>query len=164
VARVAEKLAKKKGLPPKKAYLTGLLHDIAKSLSRDKLIDLVKDSDWGIDKLEEKIPEIIHAPAGAVLVREIYGIKDRAVLEAIRYHTIGSPTMGDLAQIIFVADFIEPNRNYPGLKLIRQLAKNNFDSAIIAICDSSIKYNIKKDRLIHPNTLFLRNTYLGGNM
>ena len=164
VAEVAKRLSEKEEGDPHKAYLTGLLHDYAKPLSNDELIEIIDQSEWEIDNVERKIPEIIHAPAGAELVKREYGIHDREVLEAIRYHTIGCPKMGLLARIIFAADFIEPNRKYPGVDKLRQLVKDNLDLSITALCDSSIKYNLEHNKLIHPNTLLLRNAYLGGNL
>ena len=164
VAETAKILAQNEGISPQKAYLTGLLHDYAKPLKKSELIELVEDSEWEIDETELRIPTIIHAPAGAILVKRDFMIKNKDILEAIRYHTIGSPDMGLLARIIFAADFIEPKRKFPGVKKLRQMVKRDLDSSIFALCDSSIKYNVDHKRIIHPNTLLLRNAYLGGNM
>lgn len=164
VAKAAQRLAPNEGVSPQKAYLTGLLHDYAKPLKKSELIELVEDSEWEIDKTELRIPNILHAPAGAILVKRDFMIEDKDILEAIRFHTIGSPNMGLLARLIFAADFIDPNRNFPGAKRLRNLVTNDLDSSIYALCDSSIRYNIDHNRIIHPNTLLLRNAYLGGNM
>ncbi|MEJ6951100.1 bis(5'-nucleosyl)-tetraphosphatase (symmetrical) YqeK [Natronospora cellulosivora (SeqCode)] len=162
VADTAEIIANIENCSVMKARQAGLLHDYAKLLSFNELkriSDLILD-DWKIDNDELSIPHLLHAPVSAYLVERNLGINDREVLEAIRYHTIGSPDMGKLAQIIYVADYIEPNRNFKEADIIRKELENGLDSAIILICNYSIQYNIKKERIIHPNTLRLRNAYL----
>lgn len=163
VAEVAGDIAVKEGKSERKAWIAGLLHDYAKGISRDKLINLAQRSNWDVDNTELSLTPVLHAPAGAYLVRKEFGITDKEILEAIRYHTIGKPQMGKLAQIIFVADIIEPNRNFPGIDKIRLQLNKGLIPAVIAVCNHSIIYNIKKERLLHSNTLLLRNVLLGGN-
>ena len=164
VALTAKNIAKKMGVNIKKAELAGLLHDYAKGINENKLVELVKKSEWKVDNIEENLPSVLHAPVGAFLVQNKYDIMDKDILEAIRFHTIGSPHMGKLALIIFIADFIEPNRNYPNVnKLRKKMNKSTLEEMTVIVCDQSIKYNINKGRIIHPNTLLLRNEYLGGN-
>ena len=160
VARTAEKLAISEGVSSKKAFLAGIIHDFAKGMNKKKLRQIINDSDWKIDNLEYSLPEVLHAPAGASLVKEEFGIYDKTVLAAIRFHTIGSPEMGDLSKIIFVADIIEPNRSFSEIDEIRKRVKEKLNLGVIAACTQSLIYNIEKNRLIHPNTLNLRNKLL----
>ncbi len=163
VIKIASELASKNNINVKKAEIAALLHDYAKPLSEKELKNIVEKSHWEIDSIELKLPEVLHAPAGAFLVKSKYDIIDLDILEAIRFHTIGTPKMGKIALIIFAADFIEPNRNYPGVNRLRDIAINrSLSELIVAVCDQTIKYNIAKDRIIHPNTLLLRNKYIGG--
>lgn len=162
VAKTAVSIAKKIGIDLQKAELAGLLHDYAKCIDEKKLLEIVNRSDWEIGSIELNLPAVLHAPAGAFLVQNKYGIIDKDILEAIRFHTIGDPEMGKLALIIFVADFIEPNRNYSGVDKLRKIPKKHLDKLIVSVCNKSIEYNIGKNRIIHPNTLLLRNKYLGG--
>jgi len=70
--------------------------------------------------------------------------------------------MSLIEKIIFIADVIEPNRDFPGVDLIREKIELNIDKAVILACDFTIKYNIERRRIIHPNTLLTRNTLLKG--
>lgn len=160
VVEVSEKLAIMEGVLPEKARLAALLHDYAKDLNYEELLEVIEKSDWSIDEEEVEIPELLHAPAAAFLAREDFGITDQEILEAIRYHTIGNPGMCLLAEIIYVADYIEPHRDFPGVESVREQSRRGLGPAIITICNNIIKYNIDRGRLIHPNTLALRNTYL----
>ncbi|MGM0410209.1 MAG: bis(5'-nucleosyl)-tetraphosphatase (symmetrical) YqeK [Bacillota bacterium] len=163
VLEVATKLAKKNKANVRKAKISALLHDFAKPLSENKLKYYAKKSDFKIDSIELKIPAVLHAPAAAFLVKENYGIIDMEILEAIRFHTIGNPKMKKIALIIFVSDFIEPNRDFPGIDYLRNIAENKcLSDLVVAVCNQSIEYNITRNKIIHPNTLLLRNEYLGG--
>jgi len=162
VVETAVRLAKKYGIDTEKARLAALLHDCAKGLKIEELLELAKKSDWEIDEWEYKLKRVLYAPVAAYLAKIKWNIKDREILEAIRYHTLGHPDMGLLAKIIFVADFIEPNRKFKGLDKIRSKAEVDLNKTIISICDYSLTYNIGKKQLIHPNTLYLRNILLGG--
>lgn len=140
-----------------------LLHDYAKNLEIDelkRLAQLVLDH-WKIDREEMSIPQVLHAPVSAYLVEKELGIVDQEVLEAIRYHTIGSPGMGTIARIIFLADFVEPNRKFTAAAQVRDEYKlNGLESAIVKVCEFNINYNISCGKLIHPNSVLLRNAYL----
>ena len=162
VADTAEMIASKENFSIKKARQAALLHDYAKAMSITELrniADLIID-EWNIDKEELLIPYVLHAPVSAYLAKTKLGISDMEVLEAIRFHTIGSPDMGKLAQIIFLADFIEPNRNFSEADTIRSQLEKGLEETIILICSYSIKYNIDLQRIVHPNTVRLRNAYL----
>ncbi len=167
VADTAEEIAKKVDVSVDRARKAGLLHDYAKNLSKEEIMTLAylarkEEPGLKIDDMEINLSPVLHAPVGAYLVKRDYGLAEEDILEAIRYHTIGSPDMGKLAQIIFVADFIEPNRDFPCIDKVRESLKTDLHDIIILICNHTIKYNIEQGRLIHPNTLFMRNRYLGG--
>lgn len=140
-----------------------LLHDFAKNMEYGELYtiaELIID-EWEIDEQELAIPPVLHAPVAAYLAKNELGIADYEVLEAIRFHTIGSPEMGEISKILYVADFIEPGREFSAAKKARhELHENGLEAAIITICDFNIKYNIDWRKEIHPNTILLRNAYL----
>ena len=147
----------------KRVRQAALLHDFAKDLTIGELhnISELMIDEWLIDDEELVIPQILHAPVSAYLAKHELGIADYEVLEAIRFHTIGSPDMGKIAQIIFIADFIEPNRDFAAAEEARnEYQKNGLESVIIMICDYNIKYNIDRGKQVHPNTVILRNAYL----
>ena len=160
VVEVAEKMAKREGASSEKARIAALLHDYAKNCPEEELLEIISDGHWSVDQVELEIPELLHAPASACLAEKEFGISDQGILEAIRFHTIGNPEMGKLAKIIYVADYIEPFRDFPGLESVREMSLRGLELAIIAICNNTIKYNIARGRIIHPNTLELRNSYL----
>ncbi|MFW6022331.1 MAG: bis(5'-nucleosyl)-tetraphosphatase (symmetrical) YqeK [Halanaerobiaceae bacterium] len=148
----------------KKVKYAALLHDYAKGMEIGilrNMASLVKD-EWNIDDEEWLIPQVLHAPISAHLSKYELGIDDPDVLEAIRYHTVGSPEMGIVAQVIFVADFIEPGRDFATADIVRATLneKKCLENVIIDICNFIIRYNINHGRQIHPNTLLLRNAYL----
>ena len=123
VAYTAVSLAMAHGTDMYNAYLAGLLHDNAKCISSEKKRKLCKKYDIVLNEAEDKNPDLLHAKLGAIRAREKYHVEDRAVLEAIKYHTTGKPAMTELEKIIYIADYIEPNRKMlPGLPEIRTTA------------------------------------------
>ena len=123
-------LAMANGYSIEKAMLAGLLHDCAKCLSTEKKIGLCVKKNIDITEVEISNPGLLHAKAGMVLAEEEYGIKDAQILHAIRVHTTGEADMGLLDKILFVADYIEPNRcEAPRLEEIRKLADSSRETA-----------------------------------
>ncbi len=133
----AVKLAKVYNVDVDKAKIAGLLHDCGKLL--DKQIDNLK-----------------HAKVGAELAKKIYNVEDVDILNAIRYHTTGREAMSLLEKIIYIADKIEPNRNFEGVEEIRDLAYNNINDAIIKSLMSTISY--VKNRNMELDTDSLKDT------
>lgn len=141
VMHTACALAMAHSYPLQKARIAGLLHDCAKNLSNEKLREIACQEGIPISKGEERAPQLLHAKVGAHLAREVYGVDDPAVLRAIRLHTTGSPAMGLLDKIIFVADYIEPGRDRaPRLADIRQVAFHDLDLAVCMILEDTIAF------------------------
>ena len=162
VVKVAVNIAKKYEVNINKVKIAGLLHDYARNLDNKELIKIVESNNIEIDYWEKEIPNLLHSPVGAFLAKKEFKIEDKEILNAIRYHTIGRPDMSLIEKIIFIADIIEPNRDFPGVNLIREKVKVDIDKAVILVCDFTIKYNIERRRIIHPNTLLTRNKLLKG--
>lgn len=155
VAKEALKLAKIYSLNETKAYIAGLLHDCAKDIDFNKQIDLIKKyNQFEIIGDELSYPKILHALTGSIIAKRNFGIDDKEILSAIRYHTIGGIKMSPLDKIIFVADMIEPKRCYNGIEFLRELAYNNINKAIIHSIDNTVMY-LGKDK-IQKNVLILR--------
>ena len=128
------------------AYLAGLLHDNAKCISSEKKRKLCKKHGIVLNEAEEKNPDLLHAKLGAVRAKEKYQVTDEAVLNAIKYHTTGKPAMTELEKIIYIADYIEPNRKMlPGLSEIRRTAFGDMDKAMILILQNTLSYLKEKD-------------------
>lgn len=161
VAETAAELAGLNGLPAGKAYVAGLLHDCAKNLGDDELLELAGIS--GADADEIAVMPVLHAPVGAYVARERYGVKDPEVLSAIRRHTIGAEDMSLLDAIVYVADMIEPGRKYfAGLDRARSLARKNIFSAVV-LCARLTRDYKKGIGAIHPMTeIMIKNIENGG--
>lgn len=160
VVEMATRLAERYGACVEQARLAALLHDCAKGLSRFHLLQRLEGSDIVVDSVERAIIPILHGPVGAIIAREEFGVTDAAVLQAIRYHTTGSPEMSLLDKVIFLADYIEPNRSCPGVEELRQLAFQDLDQAIIQAAGRTIIYEINRNHLIHNRTVETRNALL----
>lgn len=104
--------------------------------------------------------ELWHAPVGAYLVENEVGIHDRDVLQAIRYHTSGRPHMSLLEKIIYVADYIEPGRQFPGVDEVREVADNDLNEALLLSIQNSIIFLVKKKRAVFPLTLQTYNYFI----
>lgn len=130
VEQTAAHLAALYGADEAKCIIAGLAHDCAKSLSTDEQLAAVSRGGIVLYDGEERIGDVLHAPAGAVIAKEAFGIEDPDILSAIRYHTIGNEHMTLIEAIIYVADYIEPNRReHDGLQKVRDLAETDIYAA-----------------------------------
>jgi conserved hypothetical protein TIGR00488 len=159
VADTAVELAGRFGADPKKAELAAAFHDYAKYRPLDEMKEVIRSHHLP-DLLLEFDPELWHAPVGAILVEREAGIHDREILDAIRFHTTGRPGMTVLEKIIFLADYIEPNRSFPGVEEVRQLAKKSLDRAVLRALQNTIIYLAAGGRRIYPDTLDTYNDFV----
>lgn len=123
---------------PEDAAEAGILHDITKKLVlSDQLILCEK---YGIinNIAETENVKLLHAKTGAALARDMFGISDR-VYDAIRWHTTGKPDMNLLEKIVYMADYIEPNRDFEGVEKLRELAYENLDEALALGLEMSLE-------------------------
>jgi putative HD superfamily hydrolase of NAD metabolism len=134
-------LAMNYGADIKLAELAGLLHDCAKYMSDDELLKKCRRFEIPIKEIEEKNAYLLHSKLGALFAKTIYHIDNDEVASAITYHTTGKPDMSDLEKIIFIADYIEPNRKIiPGLTEIRKIAFQDLDEAMYLILEHTLNY------------------------
>jgi len=157
--KLAEKLAKQYHVNPEEAVLTGLAHDMAKELPKEERIKYIEENHIPIDEIEEKNTGLLHGKIGAHMAKTKYGFSE-SMQKAIAYHTTGSPDMDTLAKIIFIADKAEETRDYEDIEIVRKLAKKDLDQCILYILDFTIKQNIDKKKLVHPNSILTRNKIL----
>lgn len=154
VAETAIKLSHNCGVDPQRAELAALLHDCAKYMPVDEMRKLVIENGIDADELEMQAESVLHAPAGSVLATQKYGVKDPAILSAIRKHTIGNAEMSALDALIYTADFIEPGRkDFPGLKHARQLAENDIFKAMFECARLTNEYLESQGKRPHPRSL-----------
>lgn len=160
VQELAVKLAKVHKIDESKASLAALLHDCAKWMSPEELMFVVEHYDIELDEIERKQIPILHSIIGASWAKENFHLHDEEILRAIRLHTTGHERMSLLDQIIYVADYAEPTREYPSAKRIYELVFEDIDRATLETANQKILYLIKKDALIHPRTVKMRNAML----
>jgi predicted HD superfamily hydrolase involved in NAD metabolism len=159
VIETSVRLAERYGADTGKADLAALLHDYCKYWPAEKLRAIVLERSMPSDLLEYDI-QLLHAPVAAQIVQEEFGIDDMEVLDAIRYHTSGRPGMTLLDKIVCLADYMEPNRDFPGVDQIRLLAERSLEEALIAGFDSTIQFLLTKRQKIYPMTVHSRNALI----
>ena len=161
VANTAVTLAKKFGVDENKAYVAGLLHDCAREFENDELPAQAEIRGIEVGEIERALPLLLHAYIGAKMISEVYGVDDDEISQAIYRHTVGAPNMTPLDKIIYFADMIEPNRNYPGVENLRALVENNsLDEILLTALSESIIFVVQKNSLVHPSTVAARNFLL----
>lgn len=135
----AVSLANRWGEDPERAAVAGILHDITKKLSAEEQLKLCEK--YGIinDAAEVANPKLLHAKTGAAFARELFGIEDD-IYGAIRWHTTGKPDMTLLEKIIYLADFVEPTRNFPGVEELRELCFEDIDAAMAKGLEMSLEF------------------------
>lgn len=152
VAQTAMVLAERFGENKKRAEVAALLHDVAKAMPKEQLKRIV-EHEGDPDSVLSFHHELWHGPAGAAIARDEFGIEDGDILAAIRYHTTGRAGMVRLERIIFIADMIEPGRDFPGVEQLRAEADRSLDAALLACSAHSLQYLAGSRAAIHPNTL-----------
>ena len=110
--------------------------------------------------MEFRQPFLLHGKAGACLARDKFGVEDEELLDAIRYHTTGRPEMTLLEKIVFVADYIEPNRKKAdNLTELRRLAFEDLDETVLQILEQTLDYLEKTGKEIDRHTIMTRDYY-----
>ena len=139
-------LAYRYGADPIKARTAAVLHDCAKYVPHERMIQECEEAGCPVSESERKNAAILHAKLGAYRAKDVYQIDDEDILSAIACHTTGKPEMNTLDKIIYIADYIEPGRRpLPMLDEIRAVAFQNLDKAMYLILKSTLSYlNDKK--------------------
>ncbi|NLK29178.1 MAG: HD domain-containing protein [Clostridiales bacterium] len=141
VEEVCKDLAVIHGYDMEKAGIAGLLHDCAKNLTDEELLQKCKEYHLPVTEAEEKSIYLLHAKVGAAIAKDQFGVHDDDILKAITFHTTGRPAMSLLEKIVFTADYIEPNRKpLPRIKEIRIAAYDNLDLAVFLILKNTLDY------------------------
>ncbi len=155
VALFAMDLCARFGLDGEAGYLAGIAHDICKEFSPEEMRRLALSDGRGISSLEESKPSLLHGRAAAVLLRERYGIRDEAVLEAVRLHTSGDIGMGALAKVVYVADKLEPSRTEVDPELRSYARTADLEDLFVRTVRDTAKYLSGRGRAVAEGTLRL---------
>lgn len=146
-ADCARELAGKFGLDKEKAYIAGLLHDCAKCFSTDKLLEIIKNN-LQVEESEMLNYKTLHAPVSAYYAQKEFGVTDKEILSAIRWHTLGQIEMSEFEKIIFLADKIEPNtrdKSYREEILNILQEDNGLNKALLKCYKETLKSLVKRD-------------------
>lgn len=156
----AVKLARIYGCDVEMARVAAIAHDYAKAYSREELIARAQDFGIEIDEIQYNSPELLHGPVAAHTIMHKYSIKNQDLLNSISYHTTGRVNMTLFEKIIFIADLVEPGRNFEGIDEIRKMVLKDLDNALLLACNFTLIYITKRNYLIHPLTIQFRNSLL----
>lgn len=154
VAEEAKKLAYHYNIDTEKAYVAGMVHDIAKEFTIEENEKWINKCNLSKELLNPELKNIIHADIGAVVVKEIYGF-DEEICNSVKYHTIGNVSMSLFDKIIFVADMIGRKNISPKIEKIKQLAYKNIDMAV-KLCIINQKEKLEsRGETVHPEAVKL---------
>jgi predicted HD superfamily hydrolase involved in NAD metabolism len=153
VADTAEDLALAHDLEADRARLAALLHDAARETGPEEFLNLADKWHLQVGDLERQSPKLLHGPVAAEMARRELGVDDGEILEAVRAHTTGKPGMGTLALVLYVADKIEPARDYPSVGRLRRLAREDLNEAAAESLRRAIAHNEERGKTTHPASL-----------
>lgn len=160
VEKAARELAERFGLDVEKAGLAGLLHDYAKKVSDEDFLSLIDKYQLNPD-LKNWGNNVWHGMVGIYKIQEDLGVKDAEILRAIEIHTVGSDTMSELDKVVYVADYIEHNRDFPGVDKARELAQQSLNQAVAYETARTVEHLAHKGTPIYPQTLETYNAFVG---
>jgi len=159
VARMAEQLARIHGADPGKARCAGMLHDLARLYSPERLLAESERLGVPVGDFERAHPIVLHAPLSAELARRDFAVSDPEVLSAIAKHTLAAGEMSLLDCVLYVADGLEPGRDYPERAELAALAQTDLREALRATIASSLRYLMSKDLPPAPQTASAMKTF-----
>lgn len=161
VRKTAVCLAERYGVDREKADTAALFHDMFRGVSADVLNYYVKH--LGLDSKYLDNVNLAHGKIAAIIMERDYGVKDRDIINAVSYHTTGRAAMSTLEKVIYIADAIEPGRNYPGVDELRKAAGEDLDRACLLSLTRTIDYVKSQGRFLDEDTLRARD-YLEANI
>lgn len=160
VCEIALELAELNGVSKEKAEIAALAHDVAKNLSKEEMMKIIKDNNIILSNVAKENMNLWHSIIAPIVAEEKLGITDEDILDAVRWHTTGKEDMSVLTKIIYIADMIEPGRSFPGLEDIRKETFEDLDKGVYTGLTHSIQFLLSKNLLIDENTIKARNYFL----
>ena len=143
VSETAVKLARRYGVDEKKAAIAGLLHDSGRQIPTKEFIAKAAELGIPLDEVEKNQPILIHAKLGVYYAQQEFGVTDPDILSSIRY----------LAMVIYLADLVEPNRDFPGVDTMREEVKKGLENGMRKAYAHTMEYLLDQGLLIHPDCL-----------
>ena len=156
----AIRLAERYGGDVEKARVAALLHDCTKKLDMEEQLALCRHYGIELDELEQKALKLLHAKTGAAIARDVFGV-DEEIYHAIWWHTTGHANMTLLEKIIYLADYIEPSRDFPGVDKLRKVCYEDLDKGLLLGLDMSIQEMTEMGNPVHRATVEARDALKG---
>lgn len=149
----ALELAAEHKLSVEKIAVSALLHDCGREVPTKESAAKADELGIAIDEVERSQPILLHAKLGAYYARAKYGVTGEEILHGIAQHTTGGAGMSALAKVVFLADMIEPGRDFPGVDELRKMARKNLDEAMLMAYSNTIRNLLDAGQLIHPHCI-----------
>ncbi|MGM9892307.1 bis(5'-nucleosyl)-tetraphosphatase (symmetrical) YqeK [Limosilactobacillus sp.] len=159
VEQTAIQLAQANGVDIEKASIAGLCHDYAKQRPDADFIAEIKKRGLNPDLLNYN-NAIWHGVVGAELIKDELGIWDEDILNAVRHHTTGAAIMSPLEQVVYMADYIEPGRDFPEVVRAREITKHNLAAGVAYQTKQTLQYLIERNSPVYPKTLETYNAWV----
>lgn len=153
VTGLAVDIARRFGLDEDKLEEAALLHDLCRTVSNEGMLERAAHYGLVANDTQRAKPMLLHGPVAAEEARQTLGVTDPEILEAVHWHTTGTPGLGPIGQALFVADFAEPTRDYPEAAEARSLLETQgFDAALRYVAAQKCRHAEKKSAGADPNT------------
>ena len=156
----AIRLAERYGADVEKARVAALLHDCTKKLDMPTQLALCGQYGIALDELEQKALKLLHSKTGAAIARDVFGVDDE-IYSAIWYHTTGHADMTKLEKIIYLADYIEPSRDFPGVDTLRKVCYEDLDKGLLLGLEMTIEEMTAMGNPVHRATVEARDWLKG---
>lgn len=141
--------------------LAGWIHDVAKALSDEELLNAAERFGWPVSPIERDAPQLLHGAISYLMADENFKLNDQRLQSACVLHTTGGPGMNTTDKIVMLGDAIEHRtRDYDGVDEIRTAASINLDTAVLMLVDRTLEHLIRRGRVIDPRAVDLRNELL----
>ncbi len=159
VVEIARSLARRHGLDEDRAALGALAHDVARAMPGKELLRQADRLGLPVCEVDQRVPVLLHGPVGAELLLVEDGLDDCSIYNAVCWHTTAHPLMDDLGKVVFLADKLDPQkiRSYPYLDVIRSLAFEDMDRAVLEFLTRETVVRMGRGELVHPLTIEARN-------
>lgn len=161
VEKSALDLAKKNNYSLEKASIAALVHDYAKERTDQEFKEAILKFNLSSDLLNWN-NFIWHGVVGAEFIKTELGIENEEILNAVRRHTVGDIEMTTLDQIVYVADYIEEGRDFPGVKEARLIAAENLKAAVSFETKHTLQFLMENNKLIYPAAILTYNQWVAG--
>lgn len=166
VAYEAAHLAEYYGADPEKAFTAGLLHDIMKETDDKEQLKIISDNGIILTKTEQNSKKTWHQLSGAIFIEKYLGVQDKDIISAVRYHTTARANMSLLEKVLYIADYISADRDYPDVGVMREKAYKRLEEAMLYGLQFTIIEMIKKGLPVHADSLSAYNdisVFMKGN-